>query len=149
MSSPGWGTASAASTATHLPPPVPPKITHSAHSRPEDAKTDDIAEHQVESAAPRDRDTFLPQPSLSSPDPRSDMHWGLASTKLADDHESESGDVLQGGNEARVQAAGPQHEALYDGFPTERETEQMAERNRPRSRNSHARYYTVETPRSD
>lgn len=69
---------------------------HSAHSRPEDAKTDDITKHQVKSIAPRERDTFLPQPSLSSPDPRSDMHWGLASTKLADDHESESGDVLQG-----------------------------------------------------
>ncbi|CAK7564639.1 MAG: hypothetical protein SEPTF4163_002535 [Sporothrix epigloea] len=307
MSSAGWGTASAASTATHLPPPVPLKIMHSAHSRPEDAKTDDITKHQVKSIAPRERDTFLPQPSLSSPDPRSDMHWGLASTKLADDHESESGDVLQAalrrvhaastppastrkttvkhetsriistgstflkwttkaagkhtnknlkngqlsisretddqlsnastrgdsrrdprnigssgnrdgdvgyierseasvtgeaggrqqsrvcmhthhhhywirhpspadgdehrqklsphdnghrrqigqrssgtvGNEARVQAAGPQHEALYEGFPTERETEQMAEHNRPRSRNSHTRYYIVETPHGD
>ncbi|CAK7238591.1 MAG: hypothetical protein STHCBS139747_000007 [Sporothrix thermara] len=51
--------------------------------------------HAVVSAAACEPEPFLPLPSLHSPDPRGDMHWGLASTRLADDHDSESGDTLQ------------------------------------------------------
>ncbi|CAK7270826.1 hypothetical protein SEPCBS119000_004283 [Sporothrix epigloea] len=309
MSSPGWGSTSAASTTMPLsppvPPPVPPKSMHGAHSRPGDVKTDNQSGHHSGSAALRKQETFLPQPSLSSPDPRSDMHWGLASTKLADDRDDKSGDFLQAsarhehaaseppaeirkgaakretsraastgpsllewtgrvsgklasekrkrrrpllcsraagrhsknkfkgggsrdrhstrssgtgdgdeersyferlsssatgqvsrGQQARVcmhthhhhywirypstpkesddrqevyvhengpgresssraddetsvQAAGPQHKTLFDGFPPECETEQMVERDRPPSRDSHARYFIVEAPRSN
>ncbi|KAL1891399.1 hypothetical protein Sste5346_007662 [Sporothrix stenoceras] len=40
----------------------------------------------------------------------------------------------------------PQHEALFSVFPPECETEQLVEQKRPPSRNSHDRYYIVQTP---